>query len=86
VQKRRIDKQYVGRLMANGFGETLWILAFGKNVYIALIGNGTPHSDKRERLIVRKYNIDTGHKIYSSPGRSVRQPDSCLRSRHVPKR
>ena len=56
-------QHHIGRMRANGFDETLAIFAFGKNPNVILIGNRTPHSDKRERQIVRDQDIDIRHTI-----------------------
>ncbi len=87
AQKPRIHQQHVWTLLSNRFGQKLGTFAFGKNVNIALISHGTSHSDQRERLIVRKYNINIGHKIYSplrNSGSHYR-PKSCIKSKRIPK-
>ncbi len=73
VQNFRVHQQHIRRVTANGFHKVPWILAFGKNPNVTLIGNRTPHSNKRKRLIVRNHNIDIGHMTHS-PTTVLRPP------------
>jgi len=67
VQNLCVHQQHIGRVTTNGFCQATWILAFGKNADITFIRDGTPHSDKREGLVVHKNNVDLSHMIHSIP-------------------